>query len=50
MRDRVYGLGVITAFFGISGIAEAVTGHGSGTISAVFFTIGLIMCLVGYVK
>lgn len=50
MRDRVYGLGVITAFLGISGIAEAITGHGSGMVSTVFFAAGLIMCLAGYVK
>lgn len=50
MRDRVYNAGVIVAFLGISGIAEAITGRGSGTVSAIFFTTGLIMCLVGYVK
>lgn len=50
MRDKVYNVGVIVAFLGISGIAEAITGHGSGTASTIFFTVGLIMCLVGYVK
>ena len=50
MRNKVYNAGVVIAFLGISGIAESVTGHGSGTASAIFFTIGLVMCLVGYVK
>lgn len=50
MRDKVYNVGVIVAFLGISGIAEAITGHGSGTVSTLFFAVGLIMCLVGYVK
>ena len=50
MRDKVYNAGVIIAFLGISGIAEAITGRGSGTVSAIFFTTGLIMCLTGYVK
>ena len=50
MRDKVYNAGVIVAFLGISGIAESVTGHGSGTASTLFFVIGLIMCLAGYVK
>ena len=50
MRDKVYSIGVIVAFLGISGIAESITGQGSGMISAVFFAAGLIMCLTGYVK
>ena len=54
MRKRVlntiYNTGVVVAFLGISGIAEAITGHGSGTASAGFFAAGLIMCLAGYVK
>ena len=50
MRDKVYNVGVIVAFLGISGIAEAITGHGSGAVSTMFFAVGLIMCLVGYVK
>lgn len=50
MREKVYGLGVIIAFLGISGIAEAVTGHGSGTVSALFLAAGFVMCLTGYMK
>ncbi|MCR4849827.1 MAG: hypothetical protein K5870_01080 [Lachnospiraceae bacterium] len=50
MRDKVYGLGVIIAFLGITGIAEAVTGQGSGTISALFLTAGFVMSLAGYIK
>lgn len=50
MRDRVYTVGVVIAFLGLSGIAEAITGQGSGLISTAFFGVGLIMCLVGYVK
>lgn len=50
MRDKVYNAGVIIAFLGLSGIAEAITGHGDGVVSAAFFATGLIMCLVGYVK
>lgn len=50
MRDKVYNVGVIIAFLGVSGIAEAITGHGSGMISTGFFAVGLVMCLVGYVK
>lgn len=50
MRDKVYNAGVITAFLGITGIAEAITGRGSGTVSAIFFAAGLVMCLAGYMK
>lgn len=50
MRERVYRIGVIVSFLGLSGIAEAITGNGSRTASILFFTVGLIMCLVGYTK
>ena len=50
MRDRVYAVGVVVAFLGLSGIAEAITGQGSGVASTVFLGVGLIMCLAGYVK
>lgn len=50
MRDKVHKLGVIVAFLGISGIAEAITGQGSGTASLIFFITGLIMCTMGYTK
>jgi len=46
----VYKIGVIVAFLGASGIAEAITGHGSGMASAIWFGTGVIMCLFGYVK
>ena len=50
LREGVYKAGVIIAFLGLSGIAEAITGNGSRMVSTLFFTVGLIMCLVGYVK
>lgn len=50
IREHIYRIGVIVAFLGVSGIAEAITGHGSGIASAAWFTVGLIMCLIGYVK
>lgn len=50
MRAIVYKVGVVIAFLGLSGIAEAITGQGSGAASNAFFAVGLIMCLAGYVK
>lgn len=50
MREKVYGLGVIIAFLGITGIAESATGQGSGTVSALFLAVGFVMSLAGYVK
>lgn len=49
IREHIYRIGVIVAFLGASGIAEAITGHGSGMVSVAWFTVGLIMCLIGYV-
>lgn len=48
--NAIYNTGVVIAFLGISGIAEAITEHGSGMTSTIFFTVGLAMCLAGYVK
>lgn len=50
MRDKLHSLGVVVAFLGLSGIAESITGHGSGIISCWIFAAGLIMCLSWYVK
>jgi hypothetical protein len=50
IREHIYRIGAIVAFLGASGIAEAITGHGSGMASAAWFTVGLIMCLIGYAK
>ena len=50
IREYIYRIGVIAAFLGVSGIAESITGHGSGTASAVWFAAGVVLCLFGYVK
>lgn len=54
MRKKVlstlYNIGAITAFLGLSGIAESITGRGFGTASLVIFTAGLIMCTMDYFK
>ena len=50
MRDRVYRLGVVISFLSMCGLAEAITGNGSQMASIVWFAIGLIMCLIGYIK
>jgi hypothetical protein len=50
MREKIHSVGAVVAFLGISGIAEAITGHGSGTISTLIFAAGLVMCLTWYVK
>lgn len=47
---RVYYLGVITTFLALAGMAEAVTGRGSYGAAVVWFVIGFIMVLLGYVK
>ena len=43
-------IGAMLAFFGLAGMAEAVTGHGSYEISVGVFVVGFILCLWGYVK
>ncbi len=50
LRGVCYKIGVIAAFLGASGIAESITGHGSGTASAIWFAAGVVLCLFGYVK
>jgi len=50
IREHIYRIGAIVAFLGASGIAEAITGHGSGMASAVWFAAGIVLCLLGYVK
>lgn len=50
VRDRVYEAGVVICFLSAAGFAEAITGEGSQMASIVWLAIGLIMCLVGYVK
>lgn len=49
-RDTVYKVGVIISFLAICGFTEALTGDGSQMASIVWFAIGLILCLIGYVK
>lgn len=48
MRDRIYRIGVVVAFLGMTGYAEAITGNGSGSASVAWFTVGFVMCLAGY--
>lgn len=50
IREHIYRIGVIVAFLGASGIAESITGHGSGMASAIWFAAGVVLCLFGYVK
>lgn len=50
LRGVCYKTGVIVAFLGVSGIAESITGHGSGMASAIWFAAGVVLCLFGYVK
>lgn len=49
VREGVYKAGVIISFLGISGIAEAITGNGSKMASVAFLSVGIIMCLFGYI-
>lgn len=46
----LYKFGVVIAFLALSGIAEAITGHGSMGISITLFVAGLVMCLTEYIK
>ena len=48
MKNVIYVIGVIIAFLGVSGVAEAITGRGSGEISTALFIIGFICALYGY--
>lgn len=45
MKKAIYATGVFAAFFGLAGISEAVTGHGSITVSIIVFVIGFGICL-----
>lgn len=50
-RDKVHGWGAIATLLGLAGIAENITsGRGSFIISAIIFSVGLGMCLYGYMK
>ena len=46
----VYKIGVITSFLSLAGLAEAITGRGDTTISAILFGIGIVFCLTEYIK
>ena len=45
-----YKVGAVLSFLALSGIAEAITGHGSMGISVTLFVAGLVMCLTEYIK
>ena len=45
-----YKFGVVLSFLAISGIAEAVTGHGSMGISITLFVVGIVLCLAEYIR
>ena len=45
-----YKVGVILSFLSMSGIAEAITGHGELNISIILFVAGLFLCMTGYIK
>lgn len=41
-------IGAIMTLFGLAGMAEAITEHGSFWVSAIIFAIGFAMVLWGY--
>ena len=46
----LYKIGAVLSFLALSGIAEAITGHGSIGISITLFVAGLVMCLTEYLR
>lgn len=47
---RLYDIGVVISFLALAGVAEAITGRGDYTISAILLGVGICMCLTGYMK
>ena len=45
-----YKIGVVVSFLSVAGIAEAITGRGDGSTSTVLFIVGLLLCLIDYIK
>ena len=43
-------LGVIITFLSLAGMAEAVTGNGNYNAAVVWFIIGFILALTGFIK
>lgn len=41
-------IGAIMTLFGLAGMAEAITEHGSFWVSAIIFAVGFAMVLWGY--
>lgn len=50
VQNAIYCTGVIISVLAVAGTAEAITGRGDYIISTAFLGVGIIMCLVGYVK
>ena len=48
--NAIYCTGVIISVLAVAGTAEAITGRGDYVISTAILGVGIIMCLVGYVK
>lgn len=44
-KGLVNGIGAMLGFFGLAGISESITGHGSFMVSTIVFAIGLGICL-----
>lgn len=49
MIKGLYYLGVIITFLALAGMAEAITGNGSYTAGVIWFIIGMILSLTGYI-
>ena len=51
INNRTYGIGVLLVLAGGSGLAEISTSnHGCFWLCAAMFSIGLALCLAGYLK
>ena len=47
IKNKIYIFGVILAFLALAGVAEAITGRGSASVSIILFVIGLLMAIYG---
>ena len=50
IRYRIYLAGVVITFLSLAGLGESFTGHGSTLGAIIWFVIGLVMVLQGYLK
>ena len=50
MSKTTYAIGVFLGVFGLAGMAEAITGHGSFMVAAIVFSVGFAICMVDLMK